>query len=66
MQQFDLTQDGRRIAFVTDEEGVSVLHVMDTAAEKEVPLPKLPVGRDRRPEMAQKRPRIGIFVKQRT
>jgi dipeptidyl aminopeptidase/acylaminoacyl peptidase len=44
VQQFDLTQDGRRIAFVTDEEGVSVLHVMDTAAEKEVPLPKLPVG----------------------
>jgi dipeptidyl aminopeptidase/acylaminoacyl peptidase len=24
--------------------GCSVLHVMDTAAEKEVPLPKLPVG----------------------
>jgi len=44
VQQFDLTQDGGRIAFVTDEEGVSVLHVMDTASEKEVPLPKLPVG----------------------
>jgi len=44
VQQFDLTQDGGRIAFVTDEEGVSVLHVMDTATEKEVPLPKLPVS----------------------
>jgi dipeptidyl aminopeptidase/acylaminoacyl peptidase len=44
VEQFDLTQDGKRIAFVTDEEGVSVLHVMDTATEKEVPLPKLPVG----------------------
>ncbi len=44
VQQFDLTQDGKRIAFVTDEEGVSVLHVVDTATEKEVPLPKLPVG----------------------
>ena len=41
---FDLTHDGKRIAFVTDEEGVSVLHVMDTATEKEVALPKLPVG----------------------
>jgi len=41
---FDLTRDGKRIAFVTDEEGVSVLHVMDTATEKEVTLPKLPVG----------------------
>src|ERR1700733_13366836 len=44
VQQFDLTQDGKRIAFVIDEEGVSVLHVMDTATEKEVPLPQLPVG----------------------
>ena len=44
VQQFDLTEDGKRITFVTDEEGVSVLHVMDTATEKEVALPKLPVG----------------------
>jgi dipeptidyl aminopeptidase/acylaminoacyl peptidase len=44
VEQFDLTEDGKRIAFVTDEEGVSVLHVMDTATEKEVALPKLPVG----------------------
>jgi dipeptidyl aminopeptidase/acylaminoacyl peptidase len=44
VETFDLTHDGKRIAFVTDEEGVSVLHVMDTATEKEVALPKLPVG----------------------
>ncbi len=44
VETFDLTQDGKRIAFVTDEEGVSVLHVMDTATEKEVALPKLPAG----------------------
>jgi dipeptidyl aminopeptidase/acylaminoacyl peptidase len=44
VETFDLTQDKKRIAFVTDEEGVSVLHVMDTATEKEVSLPKLPVG----------------------
>jgi dipeptidyl aminopeptidase/acylaminoacyl peptidase len=41
---FDLTRDGKRIAFVTNEEGVSVLHVLETATEKEVSLPKLPVG----------------------
>jgi dipeptidyl aminopeptidase/acylaminoacyl peptidase len=44
VERFDLTRDGKHIAFVTDEEGVSVLHVMDTATGKEVPLPKLPVG----------------------
>jgi dipeptidyl aminopeptidase/acylaminoacyl peptidase len=44
VEQFDLTRDGKRVAFVTDEEGVSVLHLMDAATEKEVALPKLPVG----------------------
>jgi dipeptidyl aminopeptidase/acylaminoacyl peptidase len=44
VEGFDLSKDGKRIAFITDEEGVSVLHVMDTATEKELPLPKLPKG----------------------
>jgi dipeptidyl aminopeptidase/acylaminoacyl peptidase len=44
VERFDLAHDGKRIAFVTDEEGVSVLHVMDTATQKEMALPKLPVG----------------------
>jgi dipeptidyl aminopeptidase/acylaminoacyl peptidase len=41
---FDLTKNGKRLAFVTNEDGVSVLHVMDTATQKEQRLPKLPVG----------------------
>ena len=44
VERFELTRDGKRIAFVTDEEGTSVLHVMHTATEKEVSLPKLPAG----------------------
>jgi len=44
VERFDLTRDGKRIAFVTNEEGVSVLRVMDAATEKEVTLPKVPVG----------------------
>jgi len=44
VETFDLTHDGKRIAFVTNEAGVSVLHVLDTATKKEVPLPKLPTG----------------------
>jgi dipeptidyl aminopeptidase/acylaminoacyl peptidase len=44
VERFDLTHDGKRIAFVTNEEGVSVLHVIETASEKEVRLPKLPTG----------------------
>jgi dipeptidyl aminopeptidase/acylaminoacyl peptidase len=42
VEAFDLTYDGKVIAFRTDEEGVSVLHVIDAATKKEMPLPNLP------------------------
>ena len=44
IEDFELTHDGKRLAFITDEEGQSVLHVMSTATHKEMKLPKLPVG----------------------
>ncbi len=44
VESFDLTRDGKMIAFLTNEEGVSVLHAMNTATKKEMPLPKLPTG----------------------
>jgi dipeptidyl aminopeptidase/acylaminoacyl peptidase len=44
VESFDLSHDGKRLAFVTNEEGLSVLHVMDTATQKDVRLPKLPAG----------------------
>jgi dipeptidyl aminopeptidase/acylaminoacyl peptidase len=44
VEAFDLSHDGKLIAFVTDEEGVSVVRVMDTSTKKEVSLPRLPVG----------------------
>jgi dipeptidyl aminopeptidase/acylaminoacyl peptidase len=42
--QFDLSQDGKRIAFLSDEDGIGVPHVLDTSNAKEIPLPKLPPG----------------------
>ncbi len=41
---FDLTRDGRQIAYIVDENGSDTLHVMDTASRNEMPLPKLPYG----------------------
>lgn len=41
---FDLSPDGQRIAFESNEDGVSVLHLLDTATGRELPCPKLPVG----------------------
>lgn len=44
VESFDLSKDGKRIAFVTDEEGVSVLHVTDTPTNQQLALPKVPTG----------------------
>ncbi len=44
VDQFALSYDGKKIAFVSNEDGLSALHVIDTATTKEVPVPKLPVG----------------------
>ena len=44
VETFDLAHDGKLLAFVTDEEGLSVLHVRDTSNGKEMPLPHIPSG----------------------
>jgi dipeptidyl aminopeptidase/acylaminoacyl peptidase len=44
VEEFDLSKDGRWIAFEANEDGISLLHVLDTKTAKEVPVPKLPVG----------------------
>jgi dipeptidyl aminopeptidase/acylaminoacyl peptidase len=41
---FDLSHDGKTIAFVANEDGVGVLHLLDAATGKEKPAPKLPAG----------------------
>ena len=44
VDSYDLSPDGRTIAFVTNEEGLGVLRLLDTASGKEKPAPKLPIG----------------------
>ena len=44
VEDYALSRDGTRLAFVTNEEGVGVLRLLDTAARKELPKPPLPVG----------------------
>jgi Dipeptidyl aminopeptidases/acylaminoacyl-peptidases len=44
VDEFHLSWDGKLIAFVTNEDGLSVLHLLDTASGKEMSAPKLPVG----------------------
>lgn len=41
---FDVSPDGRTIAFVTNEDGAAVLRLLDTASGQSRPGPKLPLG----------------------
>jgi dipeptidyl aminopeptidase/acylaminoacyl peptidase len=44
VKSFDLSKDGKTIAFVTNENGIGKLHLLDTATGKEKPAPRLPAG----------------------
>jgi dipeptidyl aminopeptidase/acylaminoacyl peptidase len=44
VERFDLSSDGKWIAYVKDEDGVSVIRVRRTTDQKEIPLRGLPVG----------------------
>ena len=44
VESFDLSLDGRKLAFISNESGADVLHLMDAASGKELRAPKLPLG----------------------
>lgn len=44
VDEFDLSENGKTIAFVTNEDGYGVLHLLDTGTRKEKPVPALPKG----------------------
>jgi dipeptidyl aminopeptidase/acylaminoacyl peptidase len=44
VEDYALSADGRRLAFVSNEDGFGVLHLLDTSTRRELPLPVLPKG----------------------
>src|SRR5450756_2504270 len=44
VSSFSLSEDGIRLAYVVNEGGVEILHVLDTTTKKEIALPKIPLG----------------------
>jgi dipeptidyl aminopeptidase/acylaminoacyl peptidase len=44
VEEFELSKDGKYLAFVTNEDGAGVLHVLDLGTNQLVKLPQLPVG----------------------
>lgn len=41
---FELSEDGQKLAYVVNEDGISKVHLMDLQTQQELPLPELPVG----------------------
>ncbi len=44
VESFDLSDDGQLLAFLSNEEGTSKLHLLETASGRELPAPELPAG----------------------
>jgi dipeptidyl aminopeptidase/acylaminoacyl peptidase len=44
VDEFALSPDRRVLAFVSNEDGIGRLHLMDAATHKEIPVPEMPVG----------------------
>ncbi len=44
VEQFDLSPDGSTLAFITNEDGVGVLHLMNAKTGRELKTPRLPLG----------------------
>jgi hypothetical protein len=44
LETFDLSKDGSKLAFVSNESGVDRLHLLDARTGKELRAPKLPLG----------------------
>ena len=44
VDEFQLAPDGKTLAYITNEDGISCLHLFDITAGKERPTPQVPVG----------------------
>jgi len=44
VEEFELSPDGKTIAYVSNEDGVGVLHLLDAKSGRELRAPKLPLG----------------------
>ena len=59
---FEMSEDGKWIAFTTNENGFSKLRVLDTSTGKEIKLPKLPAGQVGGFDWHKKTGELGINV----
>jgi dipeptidyl aminopeptidase/acylaminoacyl peptidase len=44
IDEIEISDDGKKLAYVVNEDGISKLHVIDTQTQQEIQLPDLPIG----------------------
>ncbi|HSS21231.1 MAG TPA: prolyl oligopeptidase family serine peptidase [Pyrinomonadaceae bacterium] len=44
VEDFQIAPDGKNVAFITNEDGISKLHLTDLATSKELPVGQIPIG----------------------
>lgn len=44
VSEYKLSDDGKNVSFVVNEDGIGKLHILDTTTLKEKPVPQLPIG----------------------
>lgn len=62
VDSFELSRDGSRLAWVTNENGVGVLHLRDMTNGRELPIPELPLGTIGGIEWRKDAPELGFTL----
>jgi dipeptidyl aminopeptidase/acylaminoacyl peptidase len=62
VENFDLSPDGKMIAFTTNEAGIGKLHLLDTASGKEIAVSKLPAGSIGGPRWHKNAHELGVGI----
>jgi len=44
IEELSLSPDGKTLAFISNQNGIGRLHLMDVASRKEIPIPEMPLG----------------------
>jgi dipeptidyl aminopeptidase/acylaminoacyl peptidase len=66
VEEFALSPDGKKLAYVTNEDGLSALHVLGLVTGNALPVPRLPVGQVDRIEFDPKSQQLGFSIDRAT
>ena len=66
VEEFTLSDDGNKLAYVTNEDGLAALYLMDLKTGKPLAAPKIPVGQIDRIAFDSKSQRLGFSIDRAT